>query len=220
MSLAVQLADGIAALALAIPETAQIRLLQYLALIQKWNKVHNLTAVREPETMLVRHLLDSLAVLPYIGGGSRILDVGSGAGLPGIPLAIARPDWHVVLVESNHKKAVFLQQARLELGLENVEVMTERVENIAPNKGFDTIISRAFSHLVDFVELAGHLCAEASEKGGDGGRLVAMKGVYPHEELEQLPAEFIAEKIFPITVPGLNAARHLVMIKHARVATK
>jgi 16S rRNA (guanine527-N7)-methyltransferase len=213
MSLSVQLADGSAALGLAIPEAAQIHLLQYLALIRKWNKVHNLTAVREPEAMLVRHLLDSLAVLPYIAG-SRIADVGSGAGLPGIPLAIARPDWHVLLVESNHKKAVFLQQARIELGLENVEVMAERVENIGPNKGFDTIISRAFSDLVDFVKLAGHLCAEESEIGGDGGRLVAMKGVYPHEELEQLPAEFVAEKILPITVPGLNAERHLVMIKH------
>lgn len=218
MSLSVQLADGIAALGLAIPETAQIHLLQYLALIRKWNKVHNLTAVREPEAMLVRHLLDSLAVLPYIAG-SRIADVGSGAGLPGIPLAIARPDWHVLLVESNHKKAVFLQQARIELGLENVEVMAERVENIGPNKGFDTIISRAFSDLVDFVELAGHLCAEESEIGDDGGRLVAMKGVYPHEELEQLPAEFVAEKILPITVPGLNAERHLVMIKHVQIAT-
>lgn len=214
MSLAAQLADGIAAMGLAIPETAQPRFLQYLALIQKWNKVHNLTAVREPETMLVRHLLDSLAVLPHIAG-SRIADVGSGAGLPGIPLAIARPEWHVLLVESNHKKAVFLQQARIELGLENVEVMAERVEDIGPNKGLDTIISRAFSDLVDFVKLAGHLC----EKGGDGGRLVAMKGVYPHEELEQLPAEFVVETILPITVPGLNAARHLVIIKHAQVAT-
>lgn len=218
MSPAAQLADGIAALGLAIPETAQPRFLQYLALIQKWNKVHNLTAVREPETMLVRHLLDSLAVLPHIAG-PRIADVGSGAGLPGIPLAIARPEWHVLLVESNHKKAVFLQQARIELGLENVEVMAERVENIGRSKGFDTIISRAFSDLVDFIKLAGHLCAEGSEKGGDGGRLVAMKGVYPHEELEQLPAEFVVEKILPITVPGLNAARHLVIIKHAQVAT-
>jgi 16S rRNA (guanine527-N7)-methyltransferase len=218
MSLTVQLADGIAALGLAIPEAAQTRLLQYLALIQKWNKVHNLTAVREPETMLVRHLLDSLAVLPHIAG-SRIADVGSGAGLPGIPLAIARPDWHVLLVESNHKKAVFLKQAQIELGLENVEVMAERVENIDPNKEFDTIISRAFSDLVDFIKLAGHLCTEGSEKGGGSGRLVAMKGVYPHEELEQLPAEFVVEKILPITVPGLKAARHLVMIKHAQVAT-
>ena len=218
MSLAGQLAEGIATLGLAIPEAAQIRLLQYLALIQKWNKVHNLTAVREPETMLVRHVLDSLAVLPHIAG-PRIADVGSGAGLPGIPLAIARPEWQVVLIESNHKKAVFLQQARIELELENVEVMAERVENIGPIQGFDTVISRAFSDLVDFAKLAGHLCAEGSEKGREGGRLVAMKGVYPHEELEQLPAEFVVEKIIPVTVPGLKAARHLVMIKHVQVAT-
>ena len=218
MSLAGQLAEGIATLGLAIPEAAQIRFLQYLALIQKWNKVHNLTAIREPETMLARHLLDSLAVLPHIAG-PRIADVGSGAGLPGIPLAIVRPEWHVVLVESNHKKAAFLQQARIELGLENVEVMAERVENIDPAQGFDTVISRAFSDLVDFAKLAGHLCAQRSEKGSEGGRLVAMKGVYPHEELEQLPAEFVVEKIIPVTVPGLKAARHLVMIKHAQVAT-
>jgi len=212
MSLASRLADGIGALGFAIPQETQSHLLQYLALIQKWNHVHNLTAIREPETMLVRHLLDSLAVLPHITG-ERIADVGSGAGLPGIPLALVRPEWHVALVESNHKKAIFLQQARIELKLKNVEVVAGRVENFSSVEGFDIIISRAFSDLADFVKLAGHLCRQ----GDGGGRLVAMKGIYPHEELAQLKSElnpqFTVEKILPIAIPGLEAKRHLIMIQ-------
>jgi 16S rRNA (guanine527-N7)-methyltransferase len=208
MRLAAQLSEGIEFLGLALPPETQTRMLQYLALIRKWNQVHNLTAVREPEAMLVRHLLDSLAILPHVAG-PRIADVGSGAGLPGIPLALARPEWRVTLVETNHKKTAFLQQARIELDLKNVEVMTERVENFHPVDGFDVVISRAFSDLADFASLAGHLCAP----GNGGGRLVAMKGVYPHEELAQLPAQFMVEKILPITVPGLEAERHLVLIK-------
>jgi 16S rRNA (guanine527-N7)-methyltransferase len=208
MRLAAQLSEGIEVLGLAIPRETQTRMLQYLALIRKWNQVHNLTAVREPEAMLVRHLLDSLAILPHVAG-PRIADVGSGAGLPGIPLALARPEWRVTLVETNHKKTAFLQQARIELDLKNVEVMTERVENFHPVDGFDIVISRAFSDLADFAGLAGHLCAP----GNGGGRLVAMKGVYPHEELAQLPAQFMVEKILPVTVPGLEAERHLVLIK-------
>jgi 16S rRNA (guanine527-N7)-methyltransferase len=208
MRLAAQLSEGIEVLELALPRETQTRMLQYLALIRKWNQVHNLTAVREPEAMLVRHLLDSLAILPHVAG-PRIADVGSGAGLPGIPLALARPEWRVTLVETNHKKTAFLQQARIELDLKNVEVMTERVENFHPVDGFDVVISRAFSDLADFAGLAGHLCAP----GNGGGRLVAMKGVYPHEELAQLPAQFMVEKILPVTVPGLEAERHLVLIK-------
>lgn len=210
MNLSKSLADGVAALGLAISQTAQTRLLQYLVLIRKWNRVHNLTAVREPEIMLTRHLLDSLAVLPHITG-PRIVDVGSGAGLPGIPLALVRPDWQVVLLESNHKKAVFLQQARIELQLENIEVATERVENFCPMAKFHTVISRGFSDLTDFVQLAGHLCTE----DGNGGRLVAMKGVHPHEELAQIPPQFIVEKTLSVTVPGLEAQRHLVMLMRA-----
>ncbi|MEO5654909.1 MAG: 16S rRNA (guanine(527)-N(7))-methyltransferase RsmG [Nitrosospira sp.] len=208
MSLAAQLAGGIEVLRLALPHETQTRMLQYLALIRKWNQVHNLTAVREPEAMLVRHLLDSLAILPHVTG-PRIADIGSGAGLPGIPLALARPEWHVTLVEINHKKAAFLQQVRIELNLKNVEVMAERVENFQSADGFDIVISRAFSDLADFASLAGHLCAP----GNVGGRLVAMKGVYPHEELAQLPAQFMVEKILPVTVPGLEAERHLVWIR-------
>ena len=210
MSLAESLADGIAALGFTLPQVTQAHLLQYLELIRKWNRVHNLTAVREPERMLSRHLLDSLAVLPHITG-SRIVDVGSGAGLPGIPLALVRPDWHVVLLESNHKKAIFLQQARIELQLENIEVVAERVESFHPTAKFDTVISRAFSDLADFVKLAGHLCLE----DGNSGRLMAMKGVYPYEELVQIPLPFVVEKTLSIVVPSLEAERHLVILRRA-----
>jgi 16S rRNA (guanine527-N7)-methyltransferase len=210
MNLSALLADGIADLEAGVSPETQTRLLQYLALIQKWNRVHNLTALREPETMLIRHVLDSLAILPHIIG-PRGADVGSGAGLPGIPLALARPEWRVVLIESIHKKAVFLQQARIELKLENIEVAAERVEYYRPATAFDSVVSRAFSNLADFVRLAGHLCAA----GDEGGRLLAMKGLYPHEELAQLPAEFVVEKILPVAVPGLGSERHLVVIKRA-----
>ena len=205
MNLDAELSKGIEALALTIAPQNQQRLLQYLALIVKWNQVHNLTAVREPEKMLTQHLLDSLAVAPHISG-PRVADVGSGAGLPGIPLALARPDWSVVLIESSHKKAAFLQQARIELKLENIEIVTERVEHYRPAGSFATVISRAFSDLAEFVTLAGHLC-------GEQGRLAAMKGIYPHEELAQLPAQFTVEKIVPVAVPGLAAERHLVLVK-------
>lgn len=209
MNLVESLATGTAALGFAFPQATQARLLQYLALIRKWNQVHNLTAVREPEIMLTRHLLDSLAILPHIAG-PRIVDVGSGAGLPGIPLALVRPDWQVVLLESNHKKAVFLQQVRIELQLENVEVAAERAESFHPEAKFNTVISRAFSDLTDFIQLAGHLCAAE-----DSSRLVAMKGAYPHEELAQIPPQFVVEKTLSVTVPGLEAERHLVMLRRA-----
>ncbi|MEE8222335.1 MAG: 16S rRNA (guanine(527)-N(7))-methyltransferase RsmG [Nitrosomonadaceae bacterium] len=207
MNLATQLADGIAALEIALPHEAQARLLQYLMLVKKWSQVYNLTAVRQPEAMLSQHLFDSLVVLPHMVG-PHVADVGSGAGLPGIPLALVRPDWHVVLFESNHKKAIFLQQARIELGLKNVEVVAERVESFQPTEKFDTVISRAFSSLVVFVKLAGHLCRE-----GGGGKIVAMKGACPQEDLAQFPAQFAIDKVFPVMVPGLEAKRHLVIIK-------
>jgi len=135
--------------------------------------------------------------------------VGSGAGLPGIPLALARPDWHVVLFESNQKKAVFLQQARIELDLKNIEVIGERVEGYRPKEKFDTVISRAFSSLSTYVQLAGHLCKE----DGKGGTIIAMKGESPQEELKQIPEQFAVNKIVPVMVPSLNAKRHLVFIK-------
>lgn len=181
------------------------RLLDYGALLVKWNRVYNLTAIRRPEQIVTHHLLDSLAVAPYVAG-PRVADIGTGAGLPGIPLALSRPDWSVALVESNHKKTTFLEQARIELGLSNVTVVTERVEGWQPAQGFSTVICRAFSDLGEFVRLAGHLCAA-------DGHLLAMKGVYPFEEVAQLPAGWALEQVVPLTVPGLDAERHLVVIK-------
>jgi 16S rRNA (guanine527-N7)-methyltransferase len=208
VSLESQLAEGVAELGITLPEGSSVRLLQYMDLVEKWGKIYNLTAVRKPEAMLSRHLFDSLAVLPHIAG-PRVADVGSGAGLPGIPLALVRPDWRVVLFESNQKKAVFLQQACIELGLKNVEVVAERVESFGPKEKFDTVISRAFSSLAVYVRLAGHLCKEDDK----GGTIVAMKGTRPREELAQIPEQFVINNMFPVIVPGLNAKRHLVLIK-------
>lgn len=197
-------------LGLALAPEVRHRLLQYLALIQKWNRVHNLTSVRKPEAMLVRHILDSLAILPHMHGPG-IADIGSGAGLPGIPLALARPQWKVVLVESNHKKIAFLRQVQIELQLENVRIAAKRVEDLYED-GFDTIVSRAFSDLGDFVRLAGHLCVSPTGGGKRGGRLAAMKGVHPHEELAQITPPFAVDEIIPISVPDLEEKRHLVII--------
>jgi 16S rRNA (guanine527-N7)-methyltransferase len=203
MSLAAKLAEGVGELDLVLPLQAQSRLLEYLALLQKWNRTYNLTAVREASKMVSHHLLDSLAVAPH-AKGDTILDVGSGAGLPGIPLALAAPRAHVTLLESSHKKAAFLQQAKLELKLENV-VVCERVETWRPGRTFEMVISRAFSDLAEFVNLAGRHVAP-------GGRLAAMKGIYPHEEITQLPAGWRLDEAVPLTVPGLRAQRHLLLL--------
>lgn len=205
MSLAGELAAGIATLGVDVSAAAQQRMLAYLALVEKWNKAYNLTAVREPARMLTHHLLDSLAVLPHVRG-PRVLDVGSGAGLPGIPLALARPDWQLTLLDSNHKKTTFLRQAVIELRLENVEVICERVETWTPVQGYNTVVSRAFSDLPEFLKLAGRLCAK-------DGVVVAMKGVYPHEELAQLPGEFLLRDVVSLKVPGLDAERHAALLQ-------
>lgn len=205
MSAEAQLREGIAALGVLFPAEMVERLLAYLRLLEKWNRTYNLTAVREPDKMVTHHLLDSLSVLPQVRG-NRVIDVGSGAGLPGIPLALARPDWQVTLLDSSHKKASFLRQALAELGIGNAAVVTERVETWRPAERFDLVISRAFSDLGEFVKLAGHLCAP-------GGRLAAMKGVYPYEELAQLPTGFKLDRVVPLAVPGLEAERHLVLIQ-------
>lgn len=207
MSLGSELERGVAALDVALAPAAQQKLLAYLALIDKWNRVYNLTAVREPGQMVSHHLLDSLAVAPHLSGAS-LADVGSGAGLPGIPLALARPDTAVTLIESSHKKAAFLKQAAIELALDNVEVVNARVEAWDALRRFDVVISRAFSDLPEFVALAGRLCAE-------GGVLAAMKGVHPYEELEQLPAPYCTRAVIPLAVPGLGAERHLVLIERS-----
>lgn len=204
LQLAEQLDRGLSVLALDLPPTRRLSLLAYLELLTKWNKVHNLTAIREPERMVSHHLLDSLAVLPWIAG-ARVADIGSGGGLPGIPLAIANPDWQVTLLDSNHKKATFLREAKAQLKLDNVAVVCERVEQYRPAQAYDVVISRAFSDLAEFARLTRHLLVP-------GGILAAMKGVHPYEELAQLPAELAATHIIPLTVPELDAERHLVLL--------
>lgn len=181
---------------------------RYLLLIEKWNKIHNLTAIRNLQDMLYQHVMDSLAVLPHING-PQIIDVGSGAGLPGIPIALARPDWQVSLVESNQKKASFLQQVKIELALQNVVVIGQRVEAIHSGKKANTIITRAFSELGEFVHLTRELVAE----NDTNCRWVAMKANCSDTELKQIQAPFCIEKNVSLVVPGLDAARQLIIIK-------
>lgn len=206
MNPAEQLARGIAALGLDLSATSLEKLLAYARLLGKWNRVYNLSAVRDEQSVVSHHLLDSLSVLPHLATVASLADVGSGGGLPGIPLAIARPDMAVTLVESNHKKSAFLQQARIELSLANVSVHCERVEAWQPETRFAAVISRAFSDLAEFVRVAGHLVTP-------GGRMLAMKGVHPYEEITQLPAGWRVQQVIPLEVPGLEAARHLVCVE-------
>jgi 16S rRNA (guanine527-N7)-methyltransferase len=204
MSAADQLKRGLIALGLTLERDIQQRLLDYIALIEKWNRVYNLTAIREPEKMVSRHLLDSLAVAPHLHA-KRLLDVGSGAGLPGIPLALAKPDTHVTLLDSNHKKAAFLNQAVIELKLKNAEVCSERVESWQTQNRFDVIISRAFSDMGEFVRITRHLLAP-------GGMFAAMKGLHPYEEIDKLPPGCKVQQVLPLAIPGLEGARYLVLI--------
>ena len=204
----VDLATGVATLGLALNATQRAALTAYLALLAKWNKTYNLTAIREPQRMVTHHLLDALAVVPHLPAtpGLRILDVGSGGGVPGIPLAIARPDAHVVMIDSNHKKVAFLMQAAIELKLRNIESHAVRVEDFAPALPFDIVISRAFSELGAFASVAApHLAPH--------GRMLAMKGVHPDEELASLPPQFTVLAKPSLAVPGLDAARHLVIMQ-------
>jgi len=204
MSTADQLKRGLIALGLTLDRGTQQRLLDYVALIGKWNRVYNLTAIREPEKMVSHHLLDSLAVASHLHV-KRLLDVGSGAGLPGIPLALTDPDTHVTLLDSNHKKAAFLNQVVMELKLKNAEVCSERVESWHTQHRFDVIISRAFSDMGEFVRSTRHLLAP-------GGMFAAMKGLHPYEEIDKLPPDCKVRQVLPLAIPGLEGARHLVLI--------
>jgi len=206
------LEQGIADAGLAISQPTQQKLLAYLALMQKWNKVHNLTAVRDPDEMVTLHLLDSLAVLPFIDGKS-LLDVGSGAGLPGIPLAICLPELKVTVIDSNQKKVSFMRQAKAELGIANLEVLGGRVEEIQPDHKFDIVISRAFSDLSLFISLTYQLCDAH-------GKWLAMKGVYPDAELVELEqkTKLKPSKVEVLKVPGLEAQRHLVFLPYQQVS--
>lgn len=201
-----QLESALHELDLALPEGAVARLVAYLELMAKWNRVYNLTAIREVDRAVTHHVLDCLAVLPHVQG-ERVADVGSGAGLPGIPAALARPEWRITLIESNHKKSSFLQQAVADLGITNACVVGQRVEGL-PAGNFDLVVSRAFSDLPEFARIAGHLVAP-------GGTLAAMKGLYPDEELALLPQEWRVEDAIPLRVPGIEAARHLILMKRA-----
>ncbi|GAA5784459.1 16S rRNA (guanine(527)-N(7))-methyltransferase RsmG [Chitiniphilus shinanonensis] len=211
--LADALAAGLAELGLALSSDQQHTLLAYVDLLAKWNKTYSLTAIREPERMVPHHLLDSLAPLPRLSGeaGCRVLDVGSGFGTPGIPLAIARPDWQLFLLDSNHKKTTFLRQVVVDLQLPNVTVLTERVEAYRPEAGFQIITSRAFADLGEFVKLTRHLLAP-------GGEWAALKGVYPYEEIAQLAVDIRVASVDHLAVPGLEAERHLVHLKMENAA--
>lgn len=202
MSLQEKLDTGIRQLGLELSAEVVEKLLAYLALLAKWNKVHNLTAVRDPEEMVTLHLLDSLSVLPHVPPG-RLLDVGSGAGLPGIVLAICRPDLQVTTIDAVQKKASFMRQAKAELQIDNLQVVAGRVEQLKPEAPFDTVISRAFSEIALFVKLTKHLIAE-------DGLWLAMKGQMPQEELEAVALK--PSNITSLTVPGLDAQRHLVFL--------
>lgn len=197
------LAAGLAGLGMTLPEGAVRGLLAYLDLLSKWNRTYNLTAIREPARMVSHHLIDSLSVLPHLPQG-RLADVGSGGGLPGIPIAIAQPERRVVLNDSNQKKGAFMKQAVIELGLANVEVQVGRAQDWHPETLFDGVISRAFAELGDFVAACRHLVKP-------GGFLAAMKGVYPIEELARLPAGVRCTQSVKLRVPQLGAERHLVL---------
>lgn len=202
-----ELAAGAAALGVSLtPEQLQ-RLLGYLALLIKWNRAYNLTAVRDPDEMVSRHLLDSLSVVPYVAeAGSTWLDVGSGGGMPGIPLAILFPQHRFTLLDANGKKTRFLTQVKLELGLDNLEVVNARVEAYTPVAPFSGIISRAFSALADFTGWTRHL-------GDDRTRWLAMKGVHPDDELQALPADFRLQSCHLLQVPGCQGQRHLLILR-------
>ena len=209
MTQAALLTAGIAEMDLDVSLEAQQKLLQYLSLLNKWNKVYNLTAVRDPLEMVTLHLLDSLSVLPHIQARS-LLDVGSGGGLPGIVLAICMPQLKVTTIDTVQKKTIFMRQVKGELGLNNLEVEHARVENYLPSEKFEAIISRAFSDTALFVKLTEHLLAQ-------NGKWLAMKGQVPHEELTSLAIKvnhaIKIKNIVPLNVAGLDAERHLLVIE-------
>ena len=201
-SLSPELERGLATLAL--PAALAPRLLDYLALLQRWNGAYNLTAIRDPREMLVKHLLDSLAMHPFVDA-QRLADLGTGPGLPGIPLAIAKPELQVTLVESNGKKARFLREAVRELGLGNARVLESRAEQVAEPGAFDAITARALDRLAGIIAVGGHLLQP-------GGRLLAMKAARIDEEAAELPADWQVLAVHRLAVPGLDAARHLVVV--------
>jgi 16S rRNA (guanine527-N7)-methyltransferase len=211
MNMSVNLRAGLAGMGLDLSAEAQGKLLAFVALLQKWNRTYNLTAIRDEQEMLTHHLLDSLSVLHAVEesalAGRRWADVGSGAGLPGIPLAVACPGLQITSIETVEKKATFQRQAKIELVLDNFTVDNRRVEDV-PGGGFDAVISRAFAELADFARLAGHLLKPS-------GQLLAMKGVLPEDELKRLPSGWTLLETLPLRIPGLDAQRHLLVLERA-----
>jgi 16S rRNA (guanine527-N7)-methyltransferase len=197
------LTNGIELLNLSIPITTQQKLLEYITLLQKWNKTYNLTAITDAKEIVIRHILDSLAIAPYITG-DRILDVGTGAGLPGIPLALSLPEKQFVLLDSNSKKIRFLIYVKATLKITNIEIIHKRVEEYLPQLKFDNIVTRAFSSLQDMLDKTKHLY-------NTNGCLLAMKGKYPEQELQQYLAT-----VQQINVPYLAEQRHLICINNPR----
>lgn len=206
--LAAQLQQGLQSLNLQLSNEQQLALIAFIKLLKKWNRVYNLTAVHDLHQMLERHILDSLSIAPYLKG-VRVVDIGAGAGLPGIPLAIAYPDFQFVLIDSNRKKTRFMQQAKTELKLDNVEVVCSRAEDFNSNELFDSVISRALSSLSQMLSWASHLCAA-------DGIMLAMKGAYPESELSELAKSFEIKAVHKINYLGLDADRFLVEISHAK----
>ena len=202
-----QLSDGLAAMNLSLSESQQQQLLAFLALLNKWNKAYNLTAVRDERVMVSRQLLDSLSILPWITT-NHLLDVGAGGGLPGIPLAIVFPEKRFTLLDSNGKKTRFLNQCVLELGLSNVEVIHGRAEDCQPDQPFTQISSRAFTALENLVIWCGQLLASE-------GEFLAMKGQYPDDEVAALPAGWQVESSHSLKVPGADGERHLLIVTRA-----
>ncbi|CAM3807288.1 16S rRNA (guanine(527)-N(7))-methyltransferase RsmG [Pseudomonas wadenswilerensis] len=200
-----ELSTGARQLGVELSEAQQAQLLAYLALLIKWNKAYNLTAVRNPDEMVSRHLLDSLSVMPFIHS-ERWLDVGSGGGMPGIPLAILHPDKQVTVLDSNGKKTRFLTQVKLELKLDNLTVIHKRVEEFQPELPFTGIVSRAFSSMENFTNWTRHL-------GDAQTQWLAMKGLHPADELVALPADFRVDSEQALTVPGCQGQRHLLILR-------
>lgn len=205
MKLEKRLQQGLAALQVELDAKTRAKLLQFLELLAHWNRAYNLTAVREIEQMLPRHLLDSLSIVPHLHG-KRVLDIGTGAGLPGVPLALARPDLHFALLDSNAKKIRFVRQAIHDLDLPNVETAHIAVERYQPPQPFDTLIARAVAAIPDMLNSCRHLVAP-------GSRVLAMKGVYPKEELAALGRGVQVRDVVRLSVPDLDASRHLVILE-------
>ena len=202
--------EGAAKLTISLSARQIDKLLDYLALLVKWNSVYNLTSVRDPQQMVIQHLLDAMSALFAFKGAKKVLDVGTGGGLPGIVIAIwameAEPDMQVHLMDTVKKKTAFLTQVKAELGLEQVTVHSGHVEKLVSENTFDVITSRAFAELIDFVKLSGHLLEQ-------DGSMIALKGKMPEEEIQRLPLAWRVEKVESLSVPGMQADRHLVWIK-------